>query len=258
MRSFICAFVTSVTVILLLSPPVRGQSAAPREIPRFNFDACNIAEGTVPTIYYLDLEPDDAGRPKKTFKEINIPRGGRGGKVKIPLIEPVQLYTGRYDQDGKPQMTSFATLPVKSPSDSILMLVRNDAEGKQQINYISDSVERHPAGTVRLLNLAKNAMAASFGGAPQLVRPGGEMIAKPSLNDRGRFMFRYTLEQPGAPAYVSPTRNLRFRSPTQRLLVVHTEIAVEQGTDKLGPEGLEKTTTIYQPTAYLLFDAVAE
>lgn len=241
----------------LLAPlllPAQRPQVTPPEIPRFALSITAIGFETVPELYWLDLEYDMYGKEIRQYKPISIGLGSRGETVDIPVQPPLHLYKLQNGETG-PTYVPIINLTKREKDDRILVVFFRKESGEQGIHYIDDSAAAHPAQTVRVLNLSNTNMAVTVGAAPVLVRPDTlESLGKPLFTEGTRFHFTFGVNLPDQGTWQSPMRNLRFRNPEQRLLIIYTMLpSFEEITS---PDGRTRSQRVLRPEAYRMYDRV--
>lgn len=192
--------------------PTFAQEGPKKPIPKFDISTCVIGDAEIPPLFFLD--------EKKHFQPLPVASNSRGTPIQIPLIAPVNLYTGTDGARNASDMDVLFPVPAKSTGERWLLVFFQDAGGKLQHIFLDDSVKAHPAGKVRVVNLTAAQVEVSVGGARQSLQQGGDILAEPTPQKDGRFPFRYFIRQQGTPDFLSPIKLLSFRSSDERLLVL--------------------------------------
>lgn len=231
-----------------------AQPAKTTELPKFELSALQIGSFQVSNLYWIDVVFDKEGKQVKTFQPLNVSNGSRGPTAQVPLVPPVKLYTGSFDQNGVPQMKPFLDIPVKSAKDRLLLVFHQNAKGEVQQSFLDDSEKAHPAGSVRFVNFSSDPLAFSVGGAALRVSPGGGVNAIPVANAEGQYPLKYYVQTLGNSTYQAPTKLLRMLRPNQRLLVLYAVLEEKVTSQDPGREDQLNTKILYQPVAYRLYD----
>ncbi len=248
-----CCFLT-VAVILSFAPILLCAQTSEKEAPSIELSATMLGEAKAPPLFYVEAVRDGNGKIQNIFKPLSISVGTRSAPIKLPLLKPMQLFTGGFDENGEPQMKPFASLPDAKDGGRLLLVLYLDQNGKPKQAFLDDSAGAHPVGTVRFANFSDQRVSFSVGGKPTTVSPGDQFSIAPSINSEARFPFVYSIEQSGKKTYTSPTKLLRFRQPESRLLILYTNFpfAIPNDSDE-EPEAVEID---YQPMAYRLYDTI--
>ncbi len=241
---------------LLVPLPASAQESKPKEAPVIELSATMLGDTELPPLFYVDVKRDEKGKEVKEFKPFAVSRSSRSPATKIPFLASMQLFAGRFDEKGKPDMKPYLEIPAKKPGDRLLLVFHLDSKGSPQQTFLDDSAATHPPGTVRMVNFSPDRIAFSAGGSPVKIAAGGQAMTEPVITPEGRFPFIYFVERGGQKPYQSPTKLLSFRKPGSRLLVAYTAMPTEIPTGEQNADGSDKTVTEYQPVACRLYDSI--
>jgi len=242
-------------MLLVLSAPLPMLAQQPpvKETPTISCSANALGGLEIPPLYYLDATNDSSGKLLREYKPFPVSTLTRMPAVKIPATPPVALYTGRFDEKGKPIMNSYLEIPVKGPQEKLLLLFYRDAAGKTAHDFLDDGVKAHPAGTVRVLNYSPQGFSPTVGKKTYFVAPGGQgLFGTPEMVSPGRFVFRYRVQTPGVGDYESSVQLLEMRTPEDRILIIYSAMPVVQAYLPGGTPPSPK----YAPNICLLIDRI--
>lgn len=219
-------FLPLLLVPLLFGSPLRAQSTGsePPSIPRFTLTACAVGFDQTPELFWLDLEIDPYGEERREYRPLDIGDDLRGTPARIPVRPPLHLYRRQTDAEGRPRWVPALDIPEAEEGDRLLYLLYRSSEGNPAMRFLDESPEAHPAKTVRVANLSDQPMAVTIGGPPVPV-PGQtvKLAGTPAFKPGGRFQFTYGITLRNS-SFTSPTKNLRFRTERDRLLILYTLI----------------------------------
>ncbi len=237
---------------------LQAQTPPLPEIPRFRLSATAVGLDNTPELYWLDLKIDAYGVETRDPKRLSISEGSRGSTVEIPIRKPIQLFRKVQTPEGGTSYAPVIDVPEQEEGEQLLLLMYRKADGSGTMQFINDSAEVHPAGTVRFINLSSGKAVAAIGGQAQIIEAGNsKLLGAPQLDQKNRFPFDVAAKIPGTSNYRDPTKLLRFRSPDHRLLVLFTFLPKYVVPESSNPEvTLAPVLTGYSPIAYRLYDRI--
>lgn len=188
----------------------------------FQLSIAALAGVEPPRLFYKRPAAPGDKRRQPPPVEVPVGLGVLLPPTRIPLPHGAKLWAAEPSRPGDSELSlsPFAQIPSPRPGERWVLLLYADAAGMRRQRFFKASDREHPAGTVRVLNLAASRLAVAADGQTQVVSPGGEGLLKPELSSDGRFPFLAAEERDGQPAAVAPRQLLRLRTPHDRLLVI--------------------------------------
>jgi len=249
MKQHIASFLT----LLLLGTNLLAQTrTAEQEIPTVHVSVVQISDQVLPPMYVLDPESPDEPR----FLQLPVSKFARGEGLKIPIGEDARIYTGKFNNEGKPEMKPLFTFKPKPNQERALLLVYLNLDGTPGHLIVDDSAEVHPAGTLRVLNVSPETITFVAGDQRYEVPSGAARTVEPKLDDQRRFPFVYRGLNAKGEVFTSPIKELAFRKEDARILILYTALPQEIPTGARDADGEEITETIYAPIDFRLYDKI--
>ncbi len=204
----------------------------PKEPPKFELSTGAVGIVEMPPLFWLEESPGTGGEKEKRWVPLEVPDGSRSAPVSIPLSSN-RLFTGNPEAGENAKMLPYLEIPAKA-DQRLFLLFHLDGNGTPKHTFLDDADGKHPAGSVRVANLASRRAMVSAGGPPVSVPAGGQQVLQPVVREDGRFAFGHFVERPGSPPIESPIKFLRFPRADMRLLVVFAPMPVQPELDQDG------------------------
>jgi hypothetical protein len=246
------------TAILVCQAPLLGQNVSNSNAPEITQSyTLSVLRSGVPSdvqLFYRvsDLAKNQAAAPQNAealYSPLPIGVSSRGEAIRFRTGVSASLYR----QSKNPDTQDFVyqpviDIPTAAPGDRLLLALYRDVHGKGGFRFIDDSLEAHPTGTVRAINLSPFPTAISIGADAVITQPGAEqLLGEPAYSRLGRFLFRYAFQTDDATRQ-SPGARVPLRQEDQRLLLIMS--FVERKLDDGSKEGL----TRFKPRLDMIYD----
>lgn len=214
-------------ILLLLIPAFAAAlHAAPAPAPLREVTALYLTDREPPPLFFMDSE----GKPRP----FAIAMQGRGATNKIPVGNSLRLLH-RVTDPATGEITLKPALETALPAGTspVLLAFYYGANGAITWRLIEDDPARHPAGSVRFLNLSGQEVACKLDNQVFQLQPSDNRtlpVANPAA-----FLYVYGARQADGSIYEAPRNRLRFPRPDMRLLVLFTTYheEIEPGQSKL-------------------------
>ncbi|WP_269540717.1 hypothetical protein [Cerasicoccus fimbriatus] len=158
-------------------------------------------------LYYLDLLDE--------YRPFQVGMMSRGGGNIQALSNQLNLFAKSINEDGDEVYTPAIVLDIPKVSQVLILFYYDN---KRNLNYriYDDTLEAHPRGTGRLINLTDSDIIGKVADEQFQIKPWGALITNPLIkNQRTRFQFGYVIETNGK-FNADPSIDT-FRIPNQKM-----------------------------------------
>jgi hypothetical protein len=209
-------------------------------IPVRNLGVCFLNAASTPDIYFKDALGE--------YKPLQIDTTRFDNWNIVPASTQLQLYkkiptppaTGATPED-KPTYEPVQTWTLPEGTDSIRKLYYYGSQGQvNQMNFPVDA-ESHGAMQIKIFNLLDSPAMIRLDKQQQIIPPGEQIVLTAASALEERFQYQFAFQADSEPSYISPSINLRFVTPTQRMTVIigYLPVTDQPNSRNTGPNRYE-------------------
>ncbi|WP_269541202.1 hypothetical protein [Cerasicoccus fimbriatus] len=197
-----------------------------KELPTVRLQPILFFNHELPEMYYLD--------GYNQFKKLSVSKNRPGAQQKVQLDGGGFSLYRKQVIEGVTKMSRIITFPYSSKAGSAYLFFYADENGGLKYQVVEDSAGKHPAQTVRFINLTDNDIIALVNDKTYSLSPGDDKTSPEVGENNFRFRLSYAMNEGGKFLQYTPVKLYKFITPNSRALMVVSYQMDEKENDGSG------------------------